>query len=760
VTNSKIDSSAKIRPEHLERKAYVYVRQSSLCQVRDHVEGRLRQYQMVDWAEQAGWPKERIVVIDEDQGKSAAVADSRAGFGGLVTAAGRGEAGIVISLEVSRLARNSPDWHNLIYLSRWTDTLITDGQTIYDPKVSADRMVLGIRGQVSELELDHSIQRMIEARWNKARRGELMTIPPAGYDLDDLNQLVLTTDESVSHAIQTVFAKLDELGSGRQVFLWWKQQQLTYPVRRVQLRSHPVVWLEPKYAMVLRTLHNPIYAGVYVFGRFETVRELDHDNPNRLRVRRVPRRNPWPVLIEDHHPAYISFEKYLKNQELLGNNAMMKARDANKAGAAREGEALLQGLVRCGRCGRAMSVGYGGHRPGCGSRTMQYRCKESRSRLGGRDCQTIGGKRIDEAVMQVFLEATAPAGLEAVGRMQEQLQADNEALERSWALQVEKADYEARRAERQFHAAEPENRLVVRELERRWNERLKELEVVRQKAAAARRKIPWLSEEEMDQARQLAHNLEELWHSETTTNRDRKRLLRCLIEEVQLTTEDKRYLVRIVWKGGAVTEREVVRRPAGGGFTKTPEDTIELVRKLAREFDDAQIARILNKQGRRTGIGNPFTLAIVLSLRGHHKIPKCPSQQTRDPKEGPFTADEAAAELGVGMGTIHRWLREGLLAGRQMTPGAPWRIVLTDEIRRKLSGGDAPEGWVSVGEAARRLGLSKSHVVYLIKAGRLEAMQITFRTRRCWRINLDSATCGRQAEMFGEKGNDDSKEAQ
>jgi DNA invertase Pin-like site-specific DNA recombinase len=758
VTNSKIDSSAKIRPEHLERKAYVYVRQSSLGQVRDHVEGRLRQYQMVDWAEQAGWPKERIVVIDEDQGKSASVAESRAGFGGLVTAAGRGEAGIVISLEVSRLARNSPDWHNLIYLSRWTDTLITDGQTIYDPKVSADRMVLGIRGQVSELELDHSIQRMIEARWNKARRGELMTIPPAGYDLDDLNQLVLTTDESVSHAIQTVFAKLDELGSGRQVFLWWKQQQLTYPVRRVQLRSHPVVWLEPKYAMVLRTLHNPIYAGVYVFGRFETVRELDHDNPNRLRVRRVQRRNPWPVLIEDHHPAYISFEKYLKNQELLGNNAMMKARDANKAGPVREGEALLQGLVRCGRCGRAMSVGYGGHRPGCDTRTMQYRCKESRTRLGGKDCQTIGGKRIDEAVMQAFLEATTPAGLEAVGQMQEQLQADNETLERSWALQVEKADYEAKRAERQFHAAEPENRLVARELERRWNERLKELEVVREKAAAARRRIPWLSEEEMDQARQLAHNLEELWHSKTTTNRDRKRLLRCLIEEVQLTTEDKRYLVRIVWKGGALTEREVVRRPSGGGFTKTPEDTIELVGKLAREFDDTQIARILNKQGRRTGIGNPFTQAIVLSLRGHHKIPKCLSQQARDPKEGPFTADEAAAELGVGMGTIHRWLRQGVLAGVQATPGAPWRILLTEEVRRRLSGGDAPAGWVSLGEAARRLGLSKSHVTYLAKTGRLEAMQTTVRQQRRWRINVDEANCGRQAEMFERKTDIDAGE--
>ena len=214
MTNSNLDSSAKIHPEHLDRKAFVYIRQSSLQQVRDHAEGRRRQYQMADWAEQAGWPQERIVVIDEDQGKSAAVAESRSGFGQLITAVGRGEAGIVVSLEVSRLARNSPDWHHLIYLSRWTDTLVADGQTIYDPKLSADRMVLGIRGQVSEMELDHSIQRMIEARWSKARRGELMTIPLAGNDLDDENELILTTDESVSHAWHPGLASQDILGSG------------------------------------------------------------------------------------------------------------------------------------------------------------------------------------------------------------------------------------------------------------------------------------------------------------------------------------------------------------------------------------------------------------------------------------------------------------------------------------------------------------------------------------------------------------------
>ena len=760
MTNAITDSNSKVGPSHLDRKAYVYVRQSSPQQVFHHAESRRRQYEMAEWVQQIGWPEERIIVIDEDQGTSAAVAGARSGFERLAKAVGRGEAGIVVSLEVSRLARNSPDWYHLLYLSRWTDTLISDGQIIYDPKLSADRMILGIRGQVSEMELDYAVQRMVDARWSKARRGELMTIPPAGYEVDDLNQLVKTSDESIAHAIETVFTKFDELGSARQVLVWWLEQGLKFPVRRVELRTHPVVWLEPNYNMVLRTLKHPIYAEVYVFGRIETVRELDEEQ-GRLRVRRVPRRGELPVLIEEHHPAYISYDKYLETQERIkSNQQMIQPNASTKPGAAREGKALLQGLGRCGRCGRRMYVSYGGHHSERGrvGRTMQYRCMRARDQKGGSHCQVIGGKRIDDAVVQAFLEATEPAGLQALRSMQEQLQADNEALNRHWELQVEKAEFEAKRAQRQFHVVEPENRLVGRELERRWNVRLVELDKVRQKAEAAKKQTLALSDEDIARAEQLAGHLEEVWNAETTTNRDKKRLLRCLIEEVQLTTEEKRYVIRIIWKGGATTELEVLRRGSGTGHITSPDD-IELVRQLAEEFDDAQIARILNKQGRRTGFGNPYTKSNVLSMRGRHKIPKCPKKLVKDPKEGPFTADEAAVELEVGMSTIHRWLQEGILAGEQLTPGAPWRILLGDEVRKKLSGGDAPESWVSLAEAARRLGLSRSHVTYLVKTGKLEAMQTIVRKRRRWRINVESATCGRQEELFEQKTNTIIKEA-
>ncbi len=278
------DESAKIGPEHRQRAAYIYIRQSSLRQVEHHSEGRQRQYALVDWVEGLGWPGERIVILDEDQGKSGAIPQMREGFGRLVSAVARGEVGIVVALEVSRLARNSPDWHHLVYLCRWTHTLIADEHAIYDPQLNADRMVLGIRGQVSELELDNSIQRMVQARWSKAKRGELRLIPPAGYELDDLDQWVITSDETISQAMRMVFAKFDELGSARQVFVWWRVQGLKYPVRRMELRSHPVVWLSPKYRMILNTLHHPIYAGVYVFGRSQTVRELDPNDARKLRV--------------------------------------------------------------------------------------------------------------------------------------------------------------------------------------------------------------------------------------------------------------------------------------------------------------------------------------------------------------------------------------------------------------------------------------------------------------------------------------------
>ncbi|MCP3985055.1 MAG: recombinase family protein [bacterium] len=747
-----MSADPKVRSGHLDRAAYVYVRQSSPGQVERHQESGRRQYARIEWAVEAGWSRDRVVVVDDDQGHSGVLPNSRTGFARLMAAVGRGDVGVVISLESARLARNGPDWAQLIFLCRWTDTLLADEHQVYDVTSSVDRMVLGIRGQIDQIERDNAVHRMVEARWNKARRGELVTIPPAGYEIDDLGELVPSSDEAIVEAIRTVFAKFDELGSGRQVWLWWREEGLKYPVRRPDLRTHPVEWKAPTYQRVLGTLRNPTYTGAYVFGRTETVRELDPKDPGRLRVRRTAREE-WPVVIQDHHFAYISWDQFMTNRARLRANQQSHGGGVGR-GPAREGAGLLQGLVRCGACSRRMYMSYGGNAGTAKGRTPQYRCSLARQRYGGTDCQLVGGRRIDAAVVEAFLDAVQPASLAIVLRAEEQAREQEQDVARAWKLQVEQAEYQAERARRQYDAVEPENRVVARTLERRWNDRLVHAQDLRARAEAARKQYSPCTEEERQRLAALAGDISAIWSAPTTTNRDRKRLLRCLIDEVQLRTEDTRYDLRIIWKGGAVTACAVRRFPKGGGQA-TPEDTIDLVRKLAVEFDDAQIARILNKQGRRTGKGNPFTKVRVTSLRGHHKIPVAAPQPSTDPLEGPFTADEAADQLGVCGSTIHRWLRTGILAGKQMTPGAPWRIRLTEEVRGRLRSGEAPASWVGLNEAARRLGVSSSQAAYWVKTGKLPAVRTTIGKRRCWRIDVSSTTLGRQSDMFEQMSNDE-----
>ena len=757
---STTSTNSKIAREHLERRAYVYIRQSSQFQVEQHQEGRRRQYDLVQQVCDLGWPKARVIVIDEDQGKSGSLARTRPGFERLVKTVGRGEVGMVMSLEASRLARNSPDWHNLVYMCRFTNTLIADEYGIYDPSVGTDRMVLGMRGQMSELELDFSIHRMVEARWSKARSAGYLVYPPAGYELDDLEKIVMTSDEAVSSAIRTVFKKFDEFQIASRVFSWWRDEGLRFPVRRYQQKSKPIVWVTPEYRHIRTVLHNPIYAGAYVFGRSQSVREVNPNNPQRVRVRQV-KREAWPVFIKDNHPGYISWDKFEEIKARLEDNQQMQRRDHDAPkGPAREGQALLQGLVRCGHCGRGMQVGYGGScRPARTSTTLQYRCSQLRKVGLGKNCQVVGGKRIDNVVVDAFLEATQFAGQEAARLAACQIQKENEEAEKSWALQIEKAAYEAERAERQFHAVEPENRIVARTLEARWEARLQELEELRSQAEANRTQRRPLTAEEVKKARLLGQDVGSIWTASTTTNQDRKQLLRAAIQEVQLSTEKTRYRVKIIWAGDAVTEREVKRFKRGNSLFKTPEDTVEMVRKLATEFDDKQICRVLNKQGRRTGHGNPFTAHKVAQLRNRNGIPNCPKKEPQDPKEGPFTADEAAAELGVTYSTIHRWLRNGTLPGRQLAPGAPWRIILTDELRRKLKSGEAPEGWVGLTQASKELGLTKPQVAYLVKTGKLPAVRTAVGTREYWRIDVSSATCGQQKSLFEQTNNKRSEEA-
>lgn len=745
-----IEGHAKIARRHLDRRAYVYVRQSSPQQVENNRESRRRQYGRIDWALAAGWNRDQITVIDDDQGVTGSLPRSRPGFEQMANAVGSGEVGIVISIEGARLARNGPDWAELLFVCRWTGTLIADEHGIYDMASAPDRMVLGIRGQINQLELDTSIHRMQAARLNKARRGGMMTIPPAGYDLDELGHIVAAADEAVVDAICNVFAKFDELGSVRQVWCWWRDEGLRYPVRCRRRRTHPIEWVRPTYRRILTTLHDPTYAGKYVYGRTETVRELDPADQRKLVIRTRLRAKP-AVEIPDHHFAYVPWDRFAAIQDRIRNNQQMKPGDGHSPGPVREGRGLLQGLVRCGHCGRRLWMASGGSAVGAKGRTPQYQCRGDTEVKTGRRCQVTGTQRIDDAVVAAFLDVAEPSVVEAVVRAEELAREQVAAADRTWQLQIEKAEYEAERAARQFHATEPENRLVVRSLERRWNERLQVLEQVRSKAAKARRELPTLAARERQRLEAALSDIATIWSAQTTTSRDHKSLLRCLIEEVQLRSEDNHNKIRIVWKGGAITDLELVRRRNGQTGNETSEATVDLVRKLAVELDDVQIALILNKQRRRTGVGNTFTKSRVSSLRHTHRIPRCRQVLVRDPREGPFTADEAADELGVTSASIHRWLRDGTLAGRQLAPGAPWRIRLTEELRQRLQVGDAPSHWVGLSEAARRLGLSKSRVAHMVKTGKLPAMRTIVRNRECWRIDVTTATCAPQTGLFDQK---------
>jgi DNA invertase Pin-like site-specific DNA recombinase len=741
--------SSKIHDTHRQRAAWIYVRQSSLYQVQHNLESQRRQYERVDQAMAYGWTREQIVVVDDDQAKTAALPNSRPGFARMVAAIAREEVGLVLSLEGARLARNGPDWSQLLFLCRWTSTLIGDEHGLYDLSNPSDRMLLGIRGEVNQLELDTSIQRMVAARWSKAKRGDFFTIPPAGYEVDDFGQLVCTPDEAVVEAIRTVFAKFDELGTARQVWLWFLEQKLPFPVRNPKRRSHPIDWrTSPRRANILEMLHHPIYAGAYAFGRRQTIKQLDPSNPGRLVVHHklISDWNEWPVLIHDHHFAYISWERWVAIQEELLDNRAMKPDGPSSRGAAREGRALLQGLARCGHCGRAMYVNFGGGNKGATSRTPQYRCVGARHEGIGRDCQTVGGRRVDAFVADAFLEATAPASVQIVSELDALARHDDEASRRVWEAQLEKAEYEAQRAQRQYEAVEPENRLVARTLERTWNEKLQALETVRARSQQALRPAMPIGQDELAQLTELGGDVRAIWNADTTTNRDRKQLLRCLVEEVQLRTDSDVYTATIIWRGGATSERTMTRRQRPHSQTDT--DINELVRRLAAELDDAQIARVLNKQGRRTGVGNPFNVSRVSSLRQRHSIPARPKLPPTDPLSGPFTADQAADELGVTSATIHRWVREGLLPGTQLAPYAPWQIRLTAEVRQRVTIGDAPSGWVGLTEAARRLGLSKQLVAHRVNTGQLPAKRTMIGKRTVWRIDVSSTTCDNQTDLF------------
>jgi len=722
--------SAKIGPSHLDRRACVYLRQSTVTQVENNRESTARQYKLVDRAVELGWPRDRVEVLDKDLGRSGSGAENRRGFDELVADVALGRVGLVLATEMSRVARNNAEWYRLLDFCAITDTLIADEEGLYHPGAYNDRLLLGLKGTLSEAELHQIRARLMGGIRNKAQRGALRLRLPIGFVWGtEEGEILLDPNEAVTGAVRTVFDKFAELGSIRQVWIWFRREQLELPSRR-DLRAE-IRWGPPTYPALQGILTNPVYAGAYRYGRTRQERYIDAQGRVRRRSRNLPP-SEWKVFIRNHHPGFIDWETYELNKARIEKNARPRPDQHRPGGAVREGGALLQGLATCGRCGRNLRVYYHSRHS-----TPVYYCPgNAMQNSGSQYCMRIGGTRIDRAVADTFLETIEPAGMEAVIEAEETLEADRDAAMAQWRLQVERAQYEARKAERRYRSVEPENRLVARQLELEWEQRLAELARAKRELEERDRRVPRkLTSRQREQLRALGRDLRRVWHAETTTDRDRKELLQTLIEEVGIAVDreaDQAHLL-LRWRGGTITEMDVTTRTAKAPSLQTDEDTIALLRRLAPHYADAVIAGILNKQGRRTLRGERFTVMKVGKLRRGLKLG--PWERPTASEGEVATVAEAAKILGVAKSTLHRCLNDGIVIGEQMTPGAPWRIRITEELRARFRE-EAPTGYVPIQDVMRILGVSRQTVLQRVKRGRLEAVHVRRGRRKGLRIKL------------------------
>jgi DNA invertase Pin-like site-specific DNA recombinase/predicted DNA-binding transcriptional regulator AlpA len=732
-----MNERSKITAGHLSRQAIVYLRQSSAAQVEHNRESTDRQYALTAKARELGWPDDRIIVIDEDLGVSGSGAVVRSGFQRLTAEVALSRVGLVLGLEVSRLARNNADWHRLIDLAGLTDTLIGDADGIYHPALINDRLLLGLKGTMSEAELHVLRGRLNGGIRNKAARGELRRGLPVGFVWGEADgDVCFHPDEAVVTAIRTVFERFAETGSARRVWLWFRSEGLKLPLQmyaRADIR-----WVEASYTAIHHVLTNPVYAGAYVYGKTRQETILDASGARKKRIRHLPR-SEWQVLIPDHHPGFIDWQTYEANQERIAKNT--RPGPHKVGGAVREGSALLQGLASCGHCGRRLHTHYRGR-----NSTPGYHCP-GKVLVEGRGvyCLNIGGVQIDKAVADAFIAALEPAKLTATLAAAERLEHDRETTLKQWRLDVERASYEASRAERRYRAVDPDNRLVARGLEREWEESLRALEVAKAELARRERERPRvLSELEHDRLLALGPDLTAVWHATTTTPRDRKELLQTLLEEVIIKVERNKAAAYLAlrWKGGALSEIDLALPRSGPATVRTDEDTIALVRRLAVHYSDAVIAGVLNRQARTTAYGHRFDAGRVGNLRRHWQIP-CFEPEAEQASGELLTIKKAAIVLGIAPSTIHRLLNDGFIAGEQLTPGAPWRIRLTDDLKA-LFNNNAGEGFLPMREAMRALGVSRQTVLQRVKRGELEAVHVTRGKQKGLRIKVIT----RQSQFF------------
>jgi DNA invertase Pin-like site-specific DNA recombinase len=652
------DSQMKVTADHLRRDAYLYVRQSSLYQVANNTESARRQYDLRGRAVALGWPVERVVVIDVDQGQSGASATGREGFQRLVADVSLQKAGIVLGLECSRLARNNADWHRLLELCALSGTLICDEDGLYDPGSINDRLLLGLKGTISEAELHFIRARLQGGILAKAGRGELAVRLPVGFVYDGLGNVVLDPDAGVRHAIAHLFSTFDATGSASAVVKAFAAERLTFPGRHSPGGPHAgeLYWKPLRHDHALFVLHNPRYAGAYFYGRRRHVTDID----GHKRTIHKPR-DQWTVLIEDAHPGYITFAQYERNQATLAANAAAHGQE-RRAGPAREGPALLQGLVVCGACGKRMTVSY--HKRCNGELMPDYACQREGIATGTPPCQTICGQGIDQAVANLVLDQLTPLAIETALQVSAELAKRATDADRIRATSVQRAQYAADAARRRYLAVDPANRLVADQLEADWNHNLRELNDAQDEYEHAQNAgAGTLTDEQQARIRALAADLPALWADPATPMRERKRLIRLLITDVTLIKAGEQITAHVRLSGGHQHTLTVPRPLRAWEAHTTPPTTITLIDQLLDDHTYDETVTILNERGLTGGWGHPFTVTSLTQLCRNRGIP-CHHERLR--AAGMLTLDQIAEQLGVSTQTIKIWQRRGHITGRRI----------------------------------------------------------------------------------------------
>lgn len=668
----------KIQKSHLQKPAYIYLRQSSMNQVRHNQESTERQYALRDKAITLGWPVNMVHILDGDLGLSGTQSALRKDFQNLVALVSMRKAGAVFALEASRLSRSCTDWHRLLELCALTDTLIIDEDGCYNPSDFNDQLLLGIKGTMSQAELHFLRARLQGGKLNKAKKGELKQPLPVGYIYDDEGDIVFDPDLQVQHALRFLFDSFRLTGSAYGVVHKFSQEALEFPKRSYGgVWKGKLIWGRLTEGRVLGALKNPIYAGAYVHGRYQSVKEIGADGTFRSRSKKMPM-SSWTVLINDHHEGYITWKKYLDNQKILESNRT-NGEDTLLKGPAREGLALLQGLLLCGSCARRLTVRYKGN----GGLYPTYECNwKRREGLSTGSCMHLPSNLIDMPIVNRVFEVIKPKQIKAAIKALEEIERREEAVDNQWRMQIDRTEYEANLAQRRYEAVDPDNRLVAGTLEKRWNEKLLKAQEVKRKFEEHKQKNRIsATEEQKSQLLNLAHNLPKLWEAHSTSAKDRKRILRLIIKDitVEKAAEPKQIVLHIRWQGGAI-EDIPVEMPANYPDRIRYEDhIIARVRKLSQCHTDAQIVDLFNEEGLKSAKNQRFTISMIKWIRYKYGIM---SQILKRPEE--LTVNQVMAKFEISRHVVYYWIERKIITARRLNHGSPYWITIDTKKEKEL----------------------------------------------------------------------------